>query len=39
LASRRFGFPSAPVRAIQALLLDVVRTTANVPESVYIPKR
>ena len=37
LASRRFGFPSAPVRAIQALLLDVVRTTANVPESVYIP--
>jgi DNA-binding transcriptional LysR family regulator len=37
LASRRFGFPSAPVRAIQALLLDVVRTTANVPDSVYIP--
>jgi len=37
LVSRRFGFPSAPVRAIQALLLDVVRTTANVPESVYIP--
>jgi DNA-binding transcriptional LysR family regulator len=39
LASRRFGFPSAPVRAIQALLLDVVRTTANVPDSVYIPNR
>ena len=37
LASRRFGFPSAPVRAIQALLLEVVRTTANVPDSVYIP--
>ena len=36
LVSRRFGFPAAPVRAIHALLLDVVRT-ANAPGGVYIP--
>jgi LysR family hydrogen peroxide-inducible transcriptional activator len=37
LVSRRFGFPSAPVRAIHALLLDVVKSAINVPEDVYIP--
>lgn len=37
LVSRRFGFPAAPVRAIHALLLDVVKTTVNVPDGVYIP--
>jgi DNA-binding transcriptional LysR family regulator len=36
-ASRRFGFPAAPVRAIQALLFDVVKSTVNVPYGVYIP--
>ncbi|MGC1419392.1 MAG: LysR family transcriptional regulator [Acidimicrobiales bacterium] len=35
--SRRFGFPAAPVRAIQALLFDVVKSTVNVPDGVYIP--
>jgi DNA-binding transcriptional LysR family regulator len=38
LASRRFGFPAAPVRAIQALLLDVVKNAKNVPESVDLPE-
>jgi len=38
-ASRRFGFPAAPVRAIQALLFDVVKSTVNVPDGVYIPKK
>jgi DNA-binding transcriptional LysR family regulator len=37
LVSRRFGFPAAPVRAIHALLLDVVKRTINVPDGVYIP--
>jgi DNA-binding transcriptional LysR family regulator len=37
LASRRFGFPAAPVRAIQALLLDVVKNAKNVPDSVDLP--
>lgn len=36
LASRRFGFPAAPVRAIHALLLDVVANATNVPEGVYL---
>ncbi|MHB8378909.1 MAG: LysR family transcriptional regulator [Acidimicrobiales bacterium] len=37
LASRRFGFPAAPVRAIHALLVDVVTHAANVPDGVYLP--
>jgi DNA-binding transcriptional LysR family regulator len=37
LVSRRFGFPSAPVRAIHALLLEVVRHAEHVPDGVYIP--
>jgi LysR family hydrogen peroxide-inducible transcriptional activator len=37
LASRRFGFPAAPVRAIHALLVDVVTNATNVPEGVYLP--
>ena len=35
--SRRFGFPAAPVRAIQALLFDVVKNAVDVPDGVYIP--
>ncbi|HEY5111109.1 MAG TPA: LysR family transcriptional regulator [Acidimicrobiales bacterium] len=38
LASRRFGFPAAPVRAIHALLEDVVANASNPPEGVYLPK-
>jgi LysR family hydrogen peroxide-inducible transcriptional activator len=38
LASRRFGFPAAPVRAIHALLEDVVANATNPPEGVYLPK-
>ena len=38
LASRRFGFPAAPVRAIHALLVDVVANATNTPEGVYLPK-
>jgi LysR family hydrogen peroxide-inducible transcriptional activator len=38
LASRRFGFPAAPVRAIHALLLDVVKHAKNVPDGVYLPE-
>ena len=37
LVGRRFGFPAAPVRAIQALLLDAVRNAVNVPDGVYLP--
>jgi DNA-binding transcriptional LysR family regulator len=37
LVCRRFGFPAAPVRAIQALLIDVVKNAVNVPDGVYIP--
>jgi DNA-binding transcriptional LysR family regulator len=37
LATRRFGFPSAPVRAIHALLEDVVANARNPPEGVYLP--
>jgi hypothetical protein len=38
LASRRFGFPSAPVRAIQALLKDTVRHATHAPDGVYLPQ-
>lgn len=38
LANRRFGFPSAPVRAIQSLLTDVVKSPRNIPEGVYLPR-
>jgi DNA-binding transcriptional LysR family regulator len=38
LASRRFGFPAAPVRAIHALLEEVVASAANPPEGVYVPR-
>ena len=38
LASRRFGFPAAPVRAIHALLLDVVQHAKHVPDGVYLPQ-
>jgi DNA-binding transcriptional LysR family regulator len=36
LATRRFGFPAAPVRALNALLIDVVKHAKNVPEGVYL---
>src|SRR3984957_1736216 len=39
LASRRFGFPSAPVRAIHALLRDVVSNATNPPDAVYLPNQ
>lgn len=39
LANRRFGFPAAPVRAIQTLLVDVVRNATDVPDGVYLPER
>jgi DNA-binding transcriptional LysR family regulator len=39
LATRRFGFPSAPVRAIHALLEDVVANAKNPPEGVYLPSQ
>lgn len=38
LASRRFGFPAAPVRAIHALLEDVVANAVNPPDGVYLPR-
>ena len=38
LAMRRFGFPAAPVRAIHALIIDVVRHATNVPDGVYLGK-
>ena len=37
LATRRFGFPAAPVRAIHALLVDVVTHATNAPDGVYLP--
>lgn len=37
LASRRFGFPAAPVRAIHTLLIDVVKRATNIPDGVYLP--
>lgn len=36
LATRRFGFPAAPVRALHALLIDVVKNATNVPDGVYL---
>lgn len=36
LATRRYGFPAAPVRAIAALLHQVVETAESPPEGVYI---
>ncbi len=36
LATRRFGFPAAPVRALHSLLIDVVKHATNVPEGVYL---
>lgn len=36
LATRRFGFPAAPVRALNALLIDVVKHAKNVPDGVYL---
>lgn len=37
LVSRRFGFPAAPVRAIHALLVDVVKGAVAAPAGVFIP--
>jgi DNA-binding transcriptional LysR family regulator len=37
IVTRRFGFPAAPVRAIQALLLDVVEGAVTTPEGVFVP--
>ena len=39
LVSRRFGFPSAPVRAINALLRETIADARVVPEGIYIPTR
>ena len=39
LSSKKFGFPPAPVRAIQTLLLDVVRNATAVPDGVYLPNK
>lgn len=36
LASRRFGFPAAPVRAVTALIGEVV-ASAHPPDGVYLP--
>jgi DNA-binding transcriptional LysR family regulator len=38
LVRRRFGFPAAPVRAIHALLSQVVREARKVPDGVVIPE-
>ena len=37
LARRRFGFPAAPVRAINALLSQVVQDARQVPQGVVVP--
>jgi DNA-binding transcriptional LysR family regulator len=37
LVNRRFGFPAAPVRAIHALLIDVVKSAVRTPEGVFVP--
>ncbi|HUX03939.1 MAG TPA: LysR substrate-binding domain-containing protein [Acidimicrobiales bacterium] len=37
LVTRRFGFPAAPVRAIDSLMHSVVHNAVNAPEGVYIP--
>lgn len=39
LASRRYGFPAAPVRAIHALLEEVVANATAAPHGVYLPTR
>ena len=39
LVSRRFGFPSAPVRAINALLRETISDARVVPEGIYVPTR
>jgi LysR family hydrogen peroxide-inducible transcriptional activator len=36
LARRRFGFPAAPVRAIGALLSDVVASATSAPAGIYL---
>ena len=36
LVSRRFGFPSAPVRAVEAMLHQVTRSNPNTPSGVYV---
>ena len=36
LVSRRFGFPSAPVRAVEAMLHEVTRSNPNTPSGVYV---
>jgi len=38
LVNRRFGFPAAPVRAIHALLIDVVKSAVRTPEGVFVPE-
>ena len=37
LATRRFGFPSAPVRAVQGLLLQIM-VNDDIPDGVYLPE-
>ncbi|MFI5036536.1 MAG: LysR family transcriptional regulator [Acidimicrobiales bacterium] len=37
MAGRRFGFPAAPVRAVQALLSELVGSAEDVPAGVYLP--
>lgn len=36
LVTRKFGFPAAPVRAIHALLIDVVQSAVKAPDGVFI---
>ena len=36
VATRRFGFPTAPVRAINELLSSVVREAPHTPDGVYV---
>ncbi len=36
VANRRFGFPTAPVRAINELLSSVVREAPHTPDGVYV---
>lgn len=38
LVNRRFGFPAAPVRAISALLIEVVNGAVVTPEGVFVPR-
>ena len=37
LATRHFGFPAAPVRAIHALLVEIGTHATNAPDGVYLP--